>query len=543
MAMGVNKMFNDGRMGQMPPHMAGAEHSDPMVDEMAMDPSLAGNWGQEFMQPPPGAMMMQPPPGMQGDWAAEMARHAQRCPHPQTACSHSHPASASSHAPMMMGPGPMMMAPGMPMMMGPGMMQPTQQLIPMRQQQVDVKAKEAEAAQKTAEPAEKTGDQWVDDYLQKAGENAEDWMKEFSPEMREGWAEEMEKYNEEGWADQYEEMLKGGDLGMKKDSAYPFEEDNPYMFHENPFEEGVELRAAGSLKEAALAFEAAVQKQEDHAQGWKHLGMTQADNEKDRHAVIALKHARNLAPQDRDILTQLGVSLTNEGQTEEALDVFRDWIGGHPMHGEFAKKAMAITGSMDEMANMGAEPEEEMVMDYFAKQDKETKRVIAVMEKCNQQGPDNEIHAVLGVLCHMAHDYDSAASHYQALLNNSPEKAQDSRQWNRLGAILANGGRNEDALVAYNRALDINPGFVRAYYNIGVSQSQMKNYDAAARTFLKALEIQGNDGKKGSMGMGMDIWDSLRHVLSCMGRQDLYDQTWKGDVSIFADFPNAAPAQ
>ena len=46
--------------------------------------------------------------------------------------------------------------------------------------------------------------------------------------------------------------------------------------------------------------------------------------------------------------------------------------------------------------------------------------------------------------------------------------SQDARLWNKLGATLANSRRSEDAIVAYNRALDLNPGFVRAQYNLGM---------------------------------------------------------------------------
>ena len=38
--------------------------------------------------------------------------------------------------------------------------------------------------------------------------------------------------------------------------AYVFEEDNAYLYHDNPFQEGLDLLEAAMLREAALAFEA-----------------------------------------------------------------------------------------------------------------------------------------------------------------------------------------------------------------------------------------------------------------------------------------------
>ncbi len=41
--------------------------------------------------------------------------------------------------------------------------------------------------------------------------------------------------------------------------------------------------------------------------------------------------------------------------------------------------------------------------------------------------------------------------------------------WNRLGATLANGGKPEEAIAAYHKALELRPTFTRAIYNLSVS--------------------------------------------------------------------------
>lgn len=76
---------------------------------------------------------------------------------------------------------------------------------------------------------------------------------------------------------------------------YLFEPDNPYMTHQDPFNEGMRLmEAGGSLSEAALCFEAVCQLESKRVEGWTYLGTVQAQNEKELAAIRALEQAIRL---------------------------------------------------------------------------------------------------------------------------------------------------------------------------------------------------------------------------------------------------------
>eukprot|EP01059_Diplonema_ambulator_P027843 TRINITY_DN46512_c0_g1_i1.p1 TRINITY_DN46512_c0_g1~~TRINITY_DN46512_c0_g1_i1.p1 ORF type:complete len:549 (+),score=150.72 TRINITY_DN46512_c0_g1_i1:171-1649(+) len=484
------------------------------VDELAMMDQHE-DWGAQMMAQQPPMMMG----GGGGDWAAEMMAQRPQCPASW--------ADQFAHQHQQQGGGWVEEFENQ---------QECQTFGVVGEEPISFEAKQANARSNDFIEMNRNKD-WAQQFQEAAA--PEDWASQFLAQNEgENWANQFQEMaGTEDWAAQFKEMMEGDEwakefTGVADPSDYPFEEDNPFMFHENPFEEGLKLKEAGCLPQAALAFEATVRKEPDHHAGWKQLGLTQADNEKDKHAVAALLHARRIVEHDEEVLIQLGVSLTNEGRRDQALETFRDWLAAHPVHGEFSKKAMAIADTSDGFADVARG----YAVDYFEKQDKDTKRTIDLYETVLRQAPDPSLHAVLGVLHHMNRDFNRAAYHYQSLLEH-PGKDQDSKLWNRLGAIQANGGNHEEALQSYNKALDLNPSFVRTHYNIGIAYSQLNRQDLSAKSFLRALELQSTGPGSGKPDFGaMDIWDSLRRTFSVMGRNDLYELTWKGDLSLFTEF-------
>ena len=322
---------------------------------------------------------------------------------------------------------------------------------------------------------------------------------------------------------------------------------------ENPFDEGVQIMdSGGNLSLAALAFEAAVQKDPTHVAAWVRLGSAQAQNEKETPAIRALEEAIKLDPNNLEALMGLAVSYTNENYEATAYRTLERWLA--------TKYPDLITEPLSEAAEMG-----------FTNRSELHEKVTNLFIRAAQLSPtgetmDPDVQVGLGVLFYSADEFDKAVDCFEAALASSEAGVVNQENnlhllWNRLGATLANSGRSEDAIHAYERALDLRPNFVRARYNLGVSCINIGVHPQAAGHLLgalsmhrvveaearqKAKEIVAGAGGGASnvseehvdrlitQNQSTNLYDTLRRVFNAMNRRDLSDLVGPGmDVDRF----------
>jgi len=326
---------------------------------------------------------------------------------------------------------------------------------------------------------------------------------------------------------------------------YLFEQDNLFSSQTDPFEEGVRiLSSGGNLSLAALAFEAAVQKDPNHVEAWVYLGSAQAQNEKEEAAIRALEHALKLDPNNLSALMGLAVSYTNEGYDSTAYRTLERWLS-------VKYPSILSPTELSSAAELG-----------FTDREQLHTRVTNLFIQAAQLSPDGEhmdpdVQVGLGVLFYGAEEYDKAVDCFTAALHSSELGASNQRDqlhllWNRLGATLANSGRSEEAIAAYEKALSLNPNFVRARYNLGVSCINIGCHAEAAGHLLAALDMHKSVEKEGrekareilggaeggvtderleAMTMqnrSTTLYDTLRRVFSQMGRRDLAEMVVVG---------------
>jgi peroxin-5 len=328
---------------------------------------------------------------------------------------------------------------------------------------------------------------------------------------------------------------------------YMFEQGNIFSNITNPFEEGIKImEEGGNLSLAALAFEAAVQKDPNHIAAWVRLGESQAQNEKETPAIRALEHALKQDPSNLEALMGLAVSYTNEGYESTAYRTLERWLA--------TKYPSLIKEPLSSDAEMG-------FTDRHLLHEKVTNLYIqaAQLSPTGEQ-MDPDVQVGLGVLFYGVEEYDKAVDCFGAALASTESGVSNSAAqlhllWNRLGATLANSGRSEEAIDAYSRALALRPNFVRARYNLGVSCINIGCFTEAAQHLLGALamhkvvEQEGKEKAREVVGEGVserdldnmihqnqstNLYDTLRRVFGQMGRRDLADVVGPGmDVKQF----------
>jgi peroxin-5 len=83
---------------------------------------------------------------------------------------------------------------------------------------------------------------------------------------------------------------------------------------------------------------------------------------------------------------------------------------------------------------------------------------------------------------------------------------------------------SERALEHYGKAISMKPRFPRAWLNMAISYSNLKEYDEASRCYLQTLAL--NEG-------ATQCWSYLRLSITCAERWELLEAATKHDLKPF----------
>ncbi|KAJ3014948.1 Peroxisomal membrane signal receptor PTS1 [Thoreauomyces humboldtii] len=382
---------------------------------------------------------------------------------------------------------------------------------------------------------------WAQEY-QGNGPPLEDkhWTNEFERQQAEALAQAsramsqeqtpLEDQSDQAMADLYKDAWDYDNMDFSEFAAgravgaryehYEFTSTNPYIGRGAPL-------SVRNLTEGILVLEAEVQQDPTNAKAWYELGIRQQENENDVGAIAALRQAVRHDPGLTDSWIALAVSFTNESAREDAYDALESWITNSERYASIPR--MAPT----------AQNRHEQISDMF----------ISAARMAAGQDLDADVQVGLGVLFNISEEYLKAVDCFEAALSIRPH---DYLLWNKLGATLANSNNSDRAIESYFQALEINPSYVRARYNLAISCIQLGQYREAAEHLLGALSVQVNNINtvmaetkgKGPADQGdldamhtvqsSTVWATLKMVADGhLRRHDLADACEKRDLDAF----------
>ncbi|ORY53668.1 TPR-like protein, partial [Rhizoclosmatium globosum] len=256
-----------------------------------------------------------------------------------------------------------------------------------------------------------------------------------------------------------------------------------------------------------LSLEAAVQIDPMDATSWKNLGLRQQENENEGAAINALRKAIELDPTLLDSHIALAVSYTNESMFSEAYKALEGWLANNPQYSHLLSQQPATN---------------------FNHHEHLTATFLAAARLSSATSFDAGPQMALGVLFNISGDHAKAMDCFQSCLASHP---QDYQLWNKLGATLANSKDPSRALEAYTRALQLNPDFLRARYNVAIAYLQLGKYADAVRHLVAILECQ--EMNMHSMASG-STWNTLWMVMDrYLNRPDLAKAADEKNLNVF----------
>lgn len=360
------------------------------------------------------------------------------------------------------------------------------------------------------------------------------WESEFNQlmnaqrdELEHDYGSAMQNLWESGLGDYTMPDCKLDEDGYPTVGVYVFDEDNKYL--NQPSEPLLLNRAKdllqrnGSLSEAALLLEAAVQKGELGEGGyetWILLGETRSMDEREVQAMRALQagvRAADAAGANGAGMLSLAISYTNEGYDRACYLMLSRWLRARfpdfPVSEELCK-ALPSRATWDTHGRL-------------------TDAFLTLARQQYEQGVvDADVQIALGVLFYNTTEYDRAKDCFESALSL---RSQDYVLWNRLGSCLSNGNKPEEALGAYREALSLRPTYTRAIYNVGVACMNIGAPKEAVEHFLSALALQD---KSGGNRTSDQLWHTLRRALVQLDRSDLAELAKpenRPDLSLFRE--------
>ena len=205
-------------------------------------------------------------------------------------------------------------------------------------------------------------------------------------------------------------------------------------------------------------------------------------NEADKFYTAILK----VQPQHPDANHKMGVLAVSIGKVREALSFLKTALEANPATEQFWLSY--IDALIREQQFTGAR----QIIKQAKKHGVTTEKLNALAERLpaggNITGPSNEQQQSL-LNCFQGKQYEQAEQLALSMTGDFPEHGFG---WKVLGAVLNETGRHADALIANQKAVQVNPEDAEAHNNLGLTLRELNRLEEAEKSFRSAISFNSD---------------------------------------------------
>ena len=229
--------------------------------------------------------------------------------------------------------------------------------------------------------------------------------------------------------------------------------------------EAVDLIKAGKSEQAIPILKEFLEKTPENAAVQFTLGKAYINTKQFDLAIVPLQKALALKPDQQGAHFYLGVAYSQMGQDAEALKEFEAEIPLSPNQDSAYSNAAAI---YEKQGNL------DKALEYY--------------KKAAEISPNRpELHASMASIYEKQGNQAAAQAEYKALADADPAHA--SVTWFNIGAIAKNSDRNEEAIKAFQKAVELDPAYAAAHKELGYALVKQGDFKGAVAQFNKYLEL------------------------------------------------------
>lgn len=315
-----------------------------------------------------------------------------------------------------------------------------------------------------------------------SGDQKEDTVKEtlwngLNSEEKERFEEVWQKANEENEVNEAEMLAQWGKAWEREVEV------NKYEGMEGLQGVAEEMLKNAEFNEAILMMEAELKQNPGNAEGWMVLGKVYSEMDRDDQALRCFRSGLESDPYNTELLFSAGVSSISQFDDDLLRSHFSRWLA-YNVH---------YTGiHVPENAHL------EGVLQGF----------LAALEL---NPHDFQLNTGLGLMYFAINNHE-AAEYYLQTANMLREGQYDVM--NKLGVVLMQQKKYSEAFEYFQRSLDMNKDYVKAWANFGKCASAVGDSKKAVECFLTAATIYPSE----------HLFELTRSVFNLMDRPDLADR-------------------